>query len=108
MECDGGVFRPRGFDFQGSAAGLAFAKQVGALAGVMDVTAGEGEADVGPIIERGVPGLALRVDDTKYFWYHHSTADMMTMIDREDFSKCIAMMAAMVYVLAEIDQSVPR
>jgi carboxypeptidase Q len=108
MECDNGVFRPLGFRFQGTPAGLAFAKQVGALAGVSRVEAGDGEADVGPILQRGVPGLALDVDDTKYFWYHHSSADMMTVIDRDDFTKCIAMMAAMVYVLAEIDQPVPR
>jgi len=108
MECDNGVFRPLGFRFQGSAAGLAFAKQVGDLAGVSHVVAGDGEADVGPILQRGVPGLALDVDDTKYFWYHHSTADMMTVIDRDDFLKCVAMMAAMVYVLADIDQPIPR
>jgi len=108
MECDGGVFRPLGFRFQGSAAGLAFAKQVGALAGVSRIEAGDGEADVGPILQRGVPGFALDVDETKYFWYHHSTADMMTVIDREDFAKCIAMMAVMVYVLADIDQPIPR
>jgi carboxypeptidase Q len=108
MECDGGVFRPLGFRFQGTPAGLAFAKQVGALVGVSKVELGDGEADVGPILQRGVPGFGLEVDDSKYFWYHHSTADMMTVIDREDFAKCIAMMAVMVYVLADIDQPVPR
>jgi carboxypeptidase Q len=108
MECDNGVFRPLGFRFQGSAAGLAFAKQVGDLVGAGHVVAGEGEADVGPILQRGVPGLSLDVDDTKYFWYHHSSADMMTVIDRDDFAKCIAMMAAMVYVLADLDQPIPR
>jgi len=108
MECDGGVFQPLGFRFQGTTAGLAFAKQVAALAGVPKMEVGDGEADVGPILQRGVPGLSLEVDDTKYFWYHHSSADMMTMIDRNDFTKCIAMMAAMVYALAEIDKPIPR
>ena len=108
MECDGGVFRPLGFRFQGSAGGLAFAKQVASLAGVPRMEAGEGEADVGPILQRGVPGLALDVDATKYFWYHHTAADMMTVIDREDFFRCIAMMAVMAYVLADIDQPIPR
>ena len=57
--------------------GLAFVKQVGALLeriGATRVEKGDGEADVGPILQRGVPGLALDVDDTKYFWYHHSSA----------------------------------
>lgn len=111
MECDNGVFRPLGFRFQGSDAGLAVAKQVGALLeriGASRVVKGEGEADVGPILERGVPGLSLDVDDTKYFWYHHSAGDMMTVIGRDDFAKCIATMAVMAYVLADIDTPIPR
>lgn len=111
MECDNGVFRPNGVRFQGSDAGLAFVKPVGALLariGATRVEKGDGEADVGPILQRGVPGLALDVDDTKYFWYHHSAGDMMTVIDRDDFAKCIATMAVLAYVLADVDQLVPR
>lgn len=111
MECDNGVFRPNGVRFQGSPAGLAFVKSLGAVLdriGASRVIEGEGEADVGPILQRGVPGLALDVDDTKYFWYHHSSGDMMTMIGREDFAKCVATMAVMAYLLADADQMVPR
>jgi carboxypeptidase Q len=111
MECDNGVFKPYGVRFQGSAAGLAYVKQVGALLeriGASRVIEGEGEADVGPILQRGVPGLALDVDDSKYFWYHHSWGDMMTVIDRNDFAKCIATMAVLAYVIADLDQPVPR
>jgi carboxypeptidase Q len=108
MECDNGVFKPLGFRFQGSAAGLEFAKAVGAVAGASKVVAGEGEADVGPILQRGVPGLALDVDATKYFWYHHSSGDMMSVIDRKEFAQCVAMMAVMTYVIADLEQPVPR
>lgn len=111
MECDNGVFRPLGVRFQGSAAGLEFVKPVGALLeriGASRVVTGEGEADVGPILQRGVPGLALDVDDSRYFWYHHSWGDMMTVIDRADFDRCIATMAVITYVLADMDQTVPR
>lgn len=111
MECDAGVFRPYGVLFQGSAAGLDFVKPVGALLeriGASRVAAGGGEADVEPLLQRGVPGLALDVDDSRYFWYHHSWGDMMTMIDRDDFNKCVATMAVMAYVLANLDQTVPR
>jgi len=108
MECDNGVFKPLGFRFQGSAAGLEFAKVVGAVAGASRIVSGDGEADVGPILQRGVPGLALDVDDTKYFWYHHSSGDMMTVIDRDDFAKCVATMAVLAYLVADADQMVPR
>lgn len=111
MECDNGVFRPFGVRYQGSEAGMAFVKSVASLLdriGASRVTMGEGEADVGPILQRGVPGLALDVDDTKYFWYHHSSGDMMTMIDKSDFTKCVATMAVLAYVLADLDPMVPR
>ena len=111
MECDNGVFRPYGVRFQGTPAGMAFMKQLSAVLsriGSDRVIDGEGEADVGPILQRGVPGLALDVDDTKYFWYHHSSGDMMTVIDRGDFAKCVATMAVLAYLVADADQMVPR
>lgn len=111
MESDNGVFRPYGFRFQGSAAGLAVARQIGALLdpiGAGRVDAGDGEADVGPTIREGVPGFALSVNDSTYFWYHHTDADMMTVIDRDDFRRCIATMAVMAYVLAEMPEELPR
>jgi carboxypeptidase Q len=111
MECDNGVFRPYGVRFQGTPAGMAFMKQLSPVLsriGSDRVVDGEGEADVGPILQRGVPGLALDVDDTKYFWYHHSSGDMMTVIDRGDFAKCIATMAVLAYLLADADQMIPR
>jgi carboxypeptidase Q len=111
MESDNGVFRPFGFRFQGTDSGLAMAKQIGTLLeriGASRVEMGDGEADVDPLIRRGVPGFGLDVDPTHYFWYHHSWADMMTMIDRTDFSRCVATMAVMAYALADLDQRLPR
>jgi carboxypeptidase Q len=111
MECDNGVFRPNGVRVQGSDGALQQVKQIGALLeriGASHVERGEGEADVGPILQRGVPGLALDVDDTKYFWYHHTAADMMTVIDRGDLAKCVATMAVMAYVIADLDRLLPR
>ena len=111
MESDNGVFRPNGFRFQGTPEGLAVARQIGALLdgiGAGSVIAGDGEADVGPTIRTGVPGFALNVDDSTYFWYHHTDADMMTMINPDDFRRCIATMAVMAYVLADMPAALPR
>lgn len=33
---------------------------------------------------------------------------MMTVIDRNDFARCVATMAVMTYLLADLDQMVPR
>jgi carboxypeptidase Q len=106
IESDNGVFRPYGFRFQGSPAGLAVMKALGARvlpAGMNRIVAGEGEADVDALITAGVPGLALDVDPSRYFYYHHTEADMMTALDRDDFNRCVAVLAAMAYALAETD-----
>jgi len=111
MECDSGIFRPRGFNFQGSDAGLAYMRQIGSLLESIDagrVERGEPEADVTPLIQSGVPGLGLDVDASKYFWYHHSVGDTMAVIDRDDLAHCVAAMAAMAYALADAEQPVPR
>ena len=111
MECDNGIFKPLGFRFQGSAAGLAAAQRAaGPLEriGASRVEAGEGEADTGPLIDKGVPGLALDVDPSRYFWYHHSWGDMMTVVDRGDFQRCVAAMAVISYLIADSDALIPR
>jgi carboxypeptidase Q len=111
IESDNGVFRPLGFKFQGSDSALAIARQIGALLGRVGSTQvdfGDAEADVGPSIREGVPGFGLDVDGATYFWYHHTQADMMTVIDRDELRKCVATMAVMAYVLADMPDPLPR
>lgn len=111
MESDNGVFKPFGFRFQGSDSALAVMRQVARLlepigAGKMDK--GEGEADVGPLIAAGVPGLGLDVDGTRYFHYHHSSADTMDKLDPREMAECVAAMAVMAYVVADMPGTLPH
>lgn len=105
IESDNGIFTPRGFRFQGSAAGARRAALIASLTGLVGartIAPGEGEADVGPILERGVPGFALDVDPSKYFWYHHTQADMLTVVNETDLRKSVGAMAILAYALAEL------
>jgi carboxypeptidase Q len=111
MESDNGVFKPGGFRFQGSDAALAVVRQIASLLepiGAGRVEKGEGEADVDPIIALGVPGLALDVDGTRYFWYHHSSGDTMDKLDPHDMALCVATMAVMAYVAADMPDTLPH
>ena len=104
-------FARMAFAFKGPTPGWRWSSEGGALLARIGATRaekGDGEADVGPILQRGVPGLALDVDDSKYFWYHHSWGDMMTVIDRADLAKCVATMAVIAYVIADLDHPIPR
>ena len=111
IESDGGVFKPQGFGFAGSDAALEILKQVGSLLDRIEagsIVKGGGGADIGPIMALGVPGLGLNVDGTRYFWYHHTEADTIDKLDPNDMARCVAAMAVMAYVVADMAETLPR
>ena len=111
IESDGGVFKPLGFGFTGSDSAFALVRQIGSLLagiGAGDIARGGGGADIGPIMALGVPGLGLNVDGTRYFWYHHTEADTVDKLDQREVALCVAVMAVMAYVLADMPEKLPR
>lgn len=112
IESDSGVFEPRGFGFSGTDRAFEIVQAIGALLepiGSDQVTRGGGGADIGPIMRAGnVPGMGLRVDGSRYFWYHHTPADTIDKLNSEDYNKCIATMAVMAYVAADIPDTLPK
>jgi len=111
IESDGGVFRPVGFGFTGSEAARAILKDVIALlkpVGADTLLPQGGGADIGPIMQRGVPGMSHVVDGTKYFWYHHTDADTPDKLDPVEVSRNVAAMAVVAYVIADLPEKLPR
>ena len=110
IESDGGVFKPEGFGFTGTDSAFAVVSQVGALLrgiGAGTVNRGGGGADIAPIMALGVPGMGLNVDGTKYFWYHHTDADTVDKLSPHDVALCVATMAVMAYVIADLPERLP-
>jgi len=111
IESDGGVFRPSGFGFTGSDSALAIVRQIGGLLrriGADTVTNGGGGTDIGPITALGVPAMGLNDDGTRYFWYHHTNADTPDKLDPREMAQCVAAMAVMAYVVADLPEKLPR
>jgi carboxypeptidase Q len=111
IESDGGVFRPSGFGFSGSDSALAIVRSVGRLLariGADTISRGGGGTDIGPIMERGVPGMGLNTEGSRYFWYHHSDADTVDKLDPHEMAECVATMAVMAYVVADLPEPLPR
>ncbi|SMO78214.1 M28 family metallopeptidase [Fodinibius sediminis] len=111
IESDAGVFDPQGFGFSGSDEAYAMISAVGELLQPIDadnISRGGGGADIGPIMREGVPGMGLLVDSSRYFWYHHTAADTIDKLDPEEYKKCIAAMAVMAYVVADMPERLPR
>lgn len=110
IESDGGVFRPRGFGFAGSDSALAIVRRVATLLEAIDadsISTPGGGADIAPLMARGVPGMGLATEGERYFWYHHSPGDLVDKLDPADVARCVATMAVMAYVVADLPDRLP-
>ena len=111
MESDAGVFDPIGFGFSGNEQAY---KQLSEIAQQLveidaaELRKGGGGADIGPLMNKGVPGMGLNVDAEKYFWYHHSAADTFDKLNHEDFNECVATMAAYAFGVADAEVRLAR
>ncbi|MEJ2216563.1 MAG: M28 family metallopeptidase [Gemmatimonadota bacterium] len=111
IESDGGVFRPLGFGFSGTPGASQIVSQVGRLLdriGAGQVTRGGGGEDISPMMRQGVPGMGLRVDGERYFWFHHSNADTLDKLDPGEVAQCVAALAVMAYVVADLPEALPH
>lgn len=112
LESDSGGFAPRGFGFTGSDAARATVVDVARLLepiGATRVRADGGGADIGPLAKAGgVPTLSLDVEGERYFVYHHTPADTIERLDPQDLAHGSAAIALMAYVLADLEQRLPR
>jgi carboxypeptidase Q len=110
MESDSGTFQPTGFASKGGEAFLALARKVAVLldplqAGI--VHPGYAGTDVNQLAG-GVPLLGLEVEDSKYFWFHHTRADTVDKVNPRDLGQCAAALAVMAYVMADLPEDPPR
>jgi carboxypeptidase Q len=109
IESDNGVFNPKGVVLAASDSTAAVIQQVAGLlqpinaAGVQRVPESPA-ADITPLAEQGVPTMELDVDGSRYFWYHHSEGDMLDKLDPAELARCVATMAVMAYVVADLPQ----
>jgi carboxypeptidase Q len=111
MESDGGVFKPSGFGFTGSDEAFSMVQEVGTLLERIEsgtITRGGGGADIGPLMRTGVPGMGLSVDGSRYFWYHHTDADTVDKLDPDEVALCVATMAVIAFVVADMPERLPR
>jgi len=107
IESDNGVFDPKGYVLAGSDSAAAVVQRVAALlqpigaTGLKRVTESPA-ADITPLAEAGVPAMELDVDGSRYFWYHHSEGDTLDKLDPAEMARCVAAMAVMAYVVADL------
>lgn len=111
MESDLGTFLPTGLQFTGSEKAKAIMKEVMSLLEPLNITQvlsdGEG-TDINFWIRDGVPGASLQDDLYKYFSFHHSHGDTMTVMDPKQMNVAAAVWAVVSYVVADLEDMLPR
>ncbi|XP_068528412.1 carboxypeptidase Q isoform X1 [Anas acuta] len=111
MESDEGTFKPSGLAFTGNAKARDIIKEIMALLlpiNVTDVFDNADGTDINYWMRDGVPGASLRDDLSKYFWFHHSQGDTMTVQDPNQMNLCAAVWTVVSYVIADMEEMLPR
>lgn len=111
MESDQGTFLPTGLQFTGSEKARAIMEEVMNLLQPLNITQlfrdAEG-TDINFWIQAGVPGASLCDDLHKYFYFHHSHGDTMTVMDPKQMNIAAALWAVVSYVIADMEEMLPR
>jgi carboxypeptidase Q len=113
MESDNGVFNPKGYVLAASDSAADVVQQVAGLLQTINATGVQRvedspAADITPLSEAGVPAMELDVDGSRYFWYHHSEGDTLDKLDPVELARCVAAMAVMTYVVADLPTALPH
>jgi carboxypeptidase Q len=111
MESDNGAFKPFGLGVTSGEGGLAMTRDIASLFksfGADSVVDGGVDADTGPLNALGVPTMSPLVEGTKYFWYHHSSADTMDKLSPREMAECVALLAVTAYIVADMPGQLPR
>jgi hypothetical protein len=112
IETDGGAGHPLGVNMKAKDGVKSLLAPAAAIlqssgAGMLAFTEHAG-ADIGPLEEKGVPAFAPIQDSRFYFNYHHSAADTFDKIVPRELAENSAVVAALAYTLANLDQPLPR
>ncbi len=111
MESDSGGFSPEGFSSFANPDAMAYLVAIGELMGNANcgmLKRGGGGADVSPMAPDGVVTAGLKVDPARYFDVHHSNRDTLAQVSDREVNLGAGAMAAMLWVLAEMEETLPR
>ena len=64
-----------------------------------------GGADINPLAQASggsLPTMSPSVDGSRYFIYHHTPADTIERLDPEEIASCVAGIAVLAYVVADM------
>lgn len=104
IESDRGGFAPRGFTVQGDSLLVKKLKRWEPLFATINagsITQGFGGVDISPMVDRGVVGFGLEVENHRYFDYHHSANDTIDKVNPRELELGAIAEALLCYLISE-------
>jgi len=113
MESDEGTFAPLGIEYAAGAKGGCIIQEIVKLLAPINATQtsasrGGVGSDISSWTESQIPGGSLLNANDKYFWYHHTPADTMDVLDPDNLDKAAAVWAVVSYIIADLNDDFPR
>lgn len=112
MESDIGTFSPLGIAFSGNEEATCIMQEIMQLLKPLNTTQLVSPMDGGPDIDvwkqAGVPTGSLYNANDKYFWFHHSEGDTMSVEDPDTLDRCLALWTSVAYVTADMTHRLPH
>ncbi len=104
IESDRGGFAPRGFDVDGDSS--LYARSLRWITLFQELHAGDwgrgfGGTDITPTVRLGVPGYGLVVESQRYFDYHHSDNDRISVLNPRELELGAVAEALLAYLIAQ-------
>jgi len=111
MESDIGTFSPTGFSFSGSNVTGCILQEI--LKHLEPLKADElalphEGSDIAVFNDDGVPRASLSTTNEKYFWFHHTEGDTITVENSDELDRCLAVWAVTTYIIADLSITLPR
>ncbi|XP_065571584.1 carboxypeptidase Q-like [Artemia franciscana] len=118
MESDAGTFDPQGLIYTGDRYnGECIIKEILSLLSNVSLfkhrwTSGWVSTDITHFTDAGIPGVGLwdtdGEPDGRYFYFHHTEGDMMTVEDPDALDRAVILWAVTAYIVADITEDFPR
>ena len=112
LESDNGMLPLKGWGFNGTDRARAVVTQIAGMLSALGgttITDHYDGSDVQPASRAGnIPWISPEVDMRPYFFIHHTPADTMDKISPTDMGRCVAAIASMAYVVADMPEPLER
>jgi carboxypeptidase Q len=103
LESDAGGFTPRGIGLEMAADKKAIIRNWVPYfipLNATDFTREEGGTDIDPLAKLGTPLAGLNTDPQRYFEYHHTAADLFSVVNHRELKLGAAVMASLIYLVS--------